>query len=199
MDKKCCAHQPKASFTNMMLLGSSSPNPNLWRLKLACLSLIIHTLSPPIHPSYSLPGSCWAYATVAAIESAYSILRNDPSLPPPSLNVSQLLHADGRGGCSGGSPINALNYLVQLSQGGGGLTLGESSSSSSSSSSKSQVSLNLSPSRMALVRPCAVTFCLPPLSLPPLPSPAPLVVALLHFHLSCPNRHWCYRITIPEG
>lgn len=63
-------------------------------------------------------GSCWAFAAVAALESAYCLTGNPLTL----LSEQQVVSCDAvSGGCEGGFPGDALNYLQQ----NGGVCLAE--------------------------------------------------------------------------
>ena len=56
-------------------------------------------------------GSCWAFASVGAIESAFSISSGQP---PPSLSEEQLLQCDYRDKhCMGGDPANAMVWTEE--------------------------------------------------------------------------------------
>ena len=92
----------------------------------ACTSLL--------HPSYSpfslappplplLPGACWAYATVDAVASVFAIRKNNASGTPPLLPAYQLFDTSAAPGgpCSAGSPVTAMEYLVNASLAGDGL------------------------------------------------------------------------------
>ena len=75
---------------------------------------------------FRLPsGSCWAFATVDAIATAFAILLNNssPSSLPPFLPASQLLNTPAATvpPCGGGDPVSALKYILDVSTKGGGL------------------------------------------------------------------------------
>ena len=60
--------------------------------------------------------TCYAYATVAALESQYMITRGEPisALDPLAINLSELMLINSgiAGGLSGGYIDPAMNYLV---------------------------------------------------------------------------------------
>lgn len=58
-------------------------------------------------------GSCWAFAAVAATESAYLINFNNPLNLSEQELVSCATGAWGNSGCSGGWPHKALDYVIQ--------------------------------------------------------------------------------------
>lgn len=65
-------------------------------------------LNPPKNQFYC--GSCWAFASIAAVETNYSIKFGSS----PSFSQQQLVDCDIlNGGCRGGWPTNALYYIKQ--------------------------------------------------------------------------------------
>ena len=56
-------------------------------------------------------GTCWAFASVAALESRYMITRDDPTYQP-DLSEEMLIDSGSAGSVSGGYVGQAMNYLV---------------------------------------------------------------------------------------
>lgn len=61
-------------------------------------------------------GSCWAFATVAAIESNYLMRHNNASPYSLDLSEQQLLDCSGAGGCWGGWYGTTLDWLKDANQ-----------------------------------------------------------------------------------
>ena len=55
-------------------------------------------------------GSCWAFASLGAVEARVNIYNNNSTINP-DLSEQQLISCSGAGDCSGGWPDDALNFI----------------------------------------------------------------------------------------
>ncbi|CAI5952545.1 unnamed protein product [Closterium sp. NIES-64] len=91
------------------------------------------SLSSWLTPSFIAPvlnqngcEACWAFAAVASIESAHAILHSGASAAP-QLSVTQMLQATGSSTCTPSSPALGLQYAINMTNAGCGLSLASSS------------------------------------------------------------------------